>query len=81
VVQLIGAEDCGPKTVTVIVPDAFEPEELANTEPIELAVTGVPAEPVAGPVAVTVGAALATIVSDIAEPQTDTADLLLESPP
>ena len=26
VVQVVGAEDCGPKTLKVIVPEALEPE-------------------------------------------------------
>ena len=41
----------------------------------------VPAVPVAGPVAVTVGVALPTIVSDIPEPQVLAAELLFPSPP
>ena len=41
----------------------------------------VPAVPVAGPVAVSVGAAWATTVSDIVEPQVEVAALLLVSPP
>jgi hypothetical protein len=79
--QLVGAADCGPKTVTVMVPLEFEPDEPASTELIELEAIAVPAVPVVGPVAVTVGAALPTIVSDIPEPQVETADLLFESPP
>ena len=41
----------------------------------------VPIVPVPGPVAVTVGANLATVVSDIVEPQVEVAVLLLASPP
>ena len=41
----------------------------------------VPAVPVEGPVAVTVGLAFATTVSDIPEPQVLAAELLFESPP
>ena len=77
--QLVGAEDCGPKTVTVIVPVGLEP--LARTLEIELAAIAVPAVPLAGPVAVIVGLALLTTVSDIPEPQVLAAELLLPSPP
>ena len=41
----------------------------------------VPIVPVAGPVAVRVGDALATTVSDIVAPQVEVAVLLLASPP
>ena len=73
--QLVGAEDCGPKTVKVIVPDGLEPEP--STELIELALMAVPAVPFAGPVAVTVGLALPTTVSDIPEPQLLAADVVV----
>ena len=79
VVQLVGAEDSGPKTVTVIVPVGLEPP--ARTLDIELAPIEVPMFPVAGPVAVTVGLALLTTVSDIPEPHVLVAELLFPSPP
>ena len=41
----------------------------------------VPIVPVAGPAAVSVGAAWPTTVSDIVEPQVEVAVLLLASPP
>ena len=44
-------------------------------------VMAVPIVPVAGPVAVRVGDALATTVSDIVAPQAEVAVLLLVSPP
>jgi hypothetical protein len=77
--QLVGAEDWGPKTFTVIVPVGLEPP--ARTLDIEVDAMAVPAVPVAGPVAVTVGLTFATTVSDIAEPQVLAAELLLPSPP
>jgi len=40
-----------------------------------------PAVPLAGPVAESVGLTLATVVSDIEEPQTLAAELLFASPP
>jgi hypothetical protein len=79
VVQLVGAEDSGPKTVKVIVPVGLDP--AARTLEIEVLAMAVPIEPVAGPVAVIVGLALPTTVSDIAEPQVLAAMLLLPSPP
>ena len=79
VVQLVGAEDWGPKTVTVIVP--VGPEPPARTLEMELFGMLEPTVPVAGPFAVTVGLAFPTTVSDIAEPQVLVAVLLLPSPP
>jgi hypothetical protein len=79
-VQVLGAVGVGPNTVKVMVPVAFDPEELPKVELIELAVMAVPAAPVEGPAAVTVGVALATTVSDIPDPQVEMALLLLESP-
>ncbi len=81
VVQVVGALAWGPKTLKVMVPVAFAPEDAASAEEMLAVVIAVPAVPVPGPVAVTVGAALATIVSDIVEPQVDVAVLLLASPP
>jgi hypothetical protein len=65
--------------VKVIVPVGLEP--LARTLEIEPFVMALPAVPFAGPVAVTVGLALLTTVSDIAEPQVLAAALLFVSPP
>ena len=80
VVQLVGAEDWGPKTVTVTVPEALEPDELPKVELIEPVLIAVPAVPVPGPLAVRLGLDFATVVSFIPEPQVETAELLLESP-
>ena len=80
-VQVVGALACGPKTMKVIVPVELAPELEANTELMEPAVIAVPAVPAPGPVAVTVGDASATTVSDMAEPQVETAVLLFPSPP
>ena len=79
VVQLVGAEDWGPKTLMVIVPEALEPDELERTEPIELAAMAVPMVPVDGPVSVSAGDALATVVSE-RDGQALCAELLLASP-
>ena len=57
--QLVGAADCGPKTLIVMVPVEFEPDEPASTELIELGAIGELVLSVPGPVAVTVGLALA----------------------
>jgi len=78
-VQVLGAVGWGPKTVKVMVPVALDPD--VSTELIELATMVPPATPVDGPVAVTVGDALATTVSDIAPLQAEVAVLLLVSPP
>ena len=78
-VHVVGAVACGPKTVKVIVPVGALP--LASTELIELVAIAVPAVPVPGPVAVTVGDAFGTTVSDIPEPHRLTAAPLLLSPP
>jgi hypothetical protein len=56
VAQLVGAEDCGPKTLIVIVPVGLVPP--ARVLDTELAAMAVPAVPEAGPDAVTVGLAL-----------------------
>jgi hypothetical protein len=77
--QLVGAEDCGPKTLIVIVPVGLEPP--ANVLEIEPVAMGVPVASVVGPLAVSVGLAFPTTVSDIAEPQKLEALLLFESPP
>jgi hypothetical protein len=79
VVQLVGAEDRGPKTLMVIVPEALEPDELERTEPIELALMAVPMVPVEGPVAVSAEDALATVISD-KDGQVLCAKLLFASP-
>ena len=81
VVQVVGAVPWGPNTVTVMVPVAFVPDEAASVELMALAAIAVPALPVPGPVAVSVGDALPTTVSDINEPQVEVAVLLLASPP
>ena len=65
--------------MNVIVPVGLEPP--ARTLEIEPLVMAVPAVPLAGPLAETVGLALLTTVSDIPEPQVLVADLLLLSPP
>ena len=80
-VQVVGAVAWGPKTLKVMVPVAFAPDDAASTEEMLAVVMAVPAVPVPGPVAVIVGAALATTVSDIPEPQVEVAVLLLVSPP
>jgi hypothetical protein len=77
-VQVVGAGACGPKTVKVMVPVGLDPPE--RSEVILPAEMAAPAVPVAGPDAVRVVVALATTVSDMPEPQVDTAELLLESP-
>jgi len=77
-VQVVGAVDWGPKTVKVIVPVGLAPPERIE-EMLEVAMV-LPAVPVAGPDAVRVVVALATTVSDMPEPQVDTAELLFESP-
>jgi hypothetical protein len=81
VVQVVGADVCGPKTLKVIVPLAFEPELAASVEVIEPSGMAVPTVPLEGPVAVTVGDALATTVSDMPDPQALDAVLLFVSPP
>jgi hypothetical protein len=79
-VHVDGAEACGPNTVNVIVPVALDPPELAPKTPLidELAIA-LPAVPVAGAVADSVGEAFATTVSAIPEPQALAAALLLAS--
>jgi len=52
-VQFVGAEACGPKTVKLSVPVGLDPE--ASTELMELAAIAEPALAVPGPTAVTVG--------------------------
>jgi hypothetical protein len=79
-VQVAGAVVEGPSSEKVIVPVELEPEELPNTELIEPAAMAVPAVPLAGAAAVTVGEARATTVS-VAEGQVLFAALLLVSPP
>jgi len=79
--QLVGAEDWGPKTLKVRVPEAFEPEAPERAELIALEAIAVPVVSVAGPVEVTAGLALPTTVSDIPEPHLLEAALLFESPP
>ena len=82
VVQVVGAVAWGPKTLKVMVPvaaGAVVPP--ARTEVMLAVAMAVPAVPVPGPAAVTVGANLATTVSDIVEPQVEVAVLLLASPP
>jgi len=79
-VQVVGAVAWGPKTVKVTVPVALEPEVAASVPEMEVLAMAVPAVPPAGPDAVRVGDAWATTVSDMPEPQVETAALLLESP-
>jgi hypothetical protein len=77
-VQVVGAEACGPKTVKVMVPPGLvPPDKVAETAALARAV---PAVPPAGPVALNVGEALATTVSDMPDPQVDVAGLLFPSP-
>jgi len=64
--------------LTVIVPVGLDP--LARTLEMELDAMVVPAVPLAGPVAVTVGLASPTTVLDIPEPQVLAAELLFPSP-
>jgi hypothetical protein len=78
--QLVGALVAGPKTLTVIVPVEFVPDEPASTEVMEPAAIFVPIVPVDGPVAVTVGDALPTTVS-VTEGHVLTAEKLFASPP
>ena len=68
--QLVGAEDCGPKTLKVIVPEAPTPE--LSVELMELAGMAVPRVPFAGPLAVTVGHALEIVsvwVAEVSDPE------------
>jgi hypothetical protein len=58
-VQEVGAEDCGPKTVKLMVPVGLDPE--ASTELTALAAMAAPAVPVPGPTAVTVGEAFGIV--------------------
>ena len=82
VVQVVGALAWGPKTVKVMVPlTAGAVVPPASTELMLVAVMAVPIVPVPGPVAVSVGEALETVVSDIPAPQVDVAALLFVSPP
>ena len=80
VVQVVGALVRGPKTVKVMVPLAFEPEDPVKAEVMLPAVMAVPAVPVAGTFAVTVGVDWPTTVLDIVPPQVEVAALLLVSP-
>src|SRR6478736_8445895 len=59
-VQVVGALDCGPKTVNVIGAVAFAPELDASVAVIEAAAIAVPTVPVAGALALSVGLALPT---------------------
>jgi hypothetical protein len=78
VVQVVGADAKGPKTVKVTVPVGLEPpERVAEIVP---AVMAVPTVPVEGPDAPREVVSLPTAVSDIPLPQVDTEVLLLESP-
>jgi hypothetical protein len=77
-VQVVGAEDCGPKTVNEMVPVGLDPE--ASIAEIKLVAIAVPRVSVPGPEAVRVGVTIATTVSDIPEPQVEVAGLLLPSP-
>jgi hypothetical protein len=54
-VQVVGAEACGPKTLNVIVPVAVTPELLASTPLIVEGSIAVPAVPVPGAVTASVG--------------------------
>jgi hypothetical protein len=79
-VHVDGAVACGPKTVKVIVPDA-PLVALASVEPIEVAAIVVAAAPLAGPDALAVGLAFATVVEAIPLPHVLVEPLLLVSPP
>ncbi len=63
-----------PVTAGAVVPPA-------RTEEMFVVAMAVPIVPVPGPVADSVGANLATVVSDIVEPQVEVAVPLLASPP
>jgi len=65
VVQVVGALARGPKTLKVMVPVAFVPDDAPKTELMEPAVMAVPIEPVPGPVAVSVGEARFTVSSSL----------------
>jgi hypothetical protein len=79
VVQLVGAELCGPNTLKVIVPVGPDPPEMAPET--ELAANDVPAVPLTGPAAERPGLAAPTTVFDIEAPQVLAAELLFWSPP
>jgi hypothetical protein len=75
----LGAEDCGPNTVNVIVPPGDAPPD--NTPDTDDADTAVPAVPADGADADNDGLAAATTVSAIDAPHVEAAALLFESPP
>ncbi|MFZ0251914.1 MAG: hypothetical protein WAL61_18370 [Acidimicrobiales bacterium] len=80
-VQLVGAEDCGPKTVKVMVFVSLLPEEPLKVAVMELAEIAVLTNPEAGTAMLRVGDTLPTTVSDIPDPHVDAAVPLPESPP
>ena len=80
-VHVEGALAWGPKTVKVTVPVAFEPELDAKVEVIDPVGIAAPTAELEGPLAVSVGEAFETTVSDIPDPQVLVAALLLVSPP
>jgi hypothetical protein len=59
-VQVVGALDCGPKTLNVIGAVAFAPELDASVAVIDAAAIAVPTVPVAGALTDSVGLALPT---------------------
>ena len=70
VAQLVGAVDCGPNRVKVMVPDGAIPEPIA--ELIEVDAIAVPALPVDGPVTESAGLALemdSVCPAEVSEPE------------
>jgi hypothetical protein len=67
VVQVVGAVDCGPNTMKVIVPPAplVVPASVELTEPAAIAVAATPLE---GAAALVVGLAFETVVDDMPDP-------------
>ena len=78
-VHNVGSEP-GPNTVKVIGAEALVPDEPAMVDETAEPAMAVPAVPVAGPLAVSVGLAAATTVSLMPVAQAETAALLLASP-
>jgi hypothetical protein len=80
-VQVVGAEEDGPKTVKEMGLTSFVPEDPLNVAVMEAAGMAVPTLAALGAATLKVGDANETTVSDIADPQTDAAVLLVPSPP
>jgi hypothetical protein len=77
--QLVGGDDCGPNTVTVIVPIALLVAPSSDTVAPKIAEPTV--IPDSGGLTPTVGTTRATTVSGIEGPHVELAALLLASPP